>query len=388
MCHSDKLKTGGVSLEGMDFSNVGANAEVLEKVARKVRTGEMPPAHLPRPDAATSAAFVTWITSSLDHVAAAHPDPGRSVIHRLNRAEYSNAIRDLLALDIQPGALLPVDDSGYGFDNIGDVLSFSPALLERYMSAARRVSRTAVGDLTTKPAAEEFQARTLGMRTGRNERVSDDLPFDSRGGMSFRYYFPLDAEYQIRVKLGGDTPYEVRMPVKAGLRTVGVDFLRESAKTEIAAPLRKGAPPPKKSDAEIDPAEMDLRLDGAKLKRFDVPQTGGTPQVDRVVVSGPYEPTGRGDTPSRERIFVCRPAEGKDEVPCARTILSNLARRAFRRPVTDSDIQPLLGFFKSGRAAGDFDAGIERALRAMLVSPDFLFRIERDPAAQRPASIA
>lgn len=389
MCHSQKLKTAGVVLQGLDFSNTGANAELLERVARKVRTGEMPPRGMPRPDAPTSSAFVSWLQGSLDQYAAAHPDPGHAVIHRLNRAEYSNAIRDLLALDIKPGEMLPIDDSGYGFDNIGAVLSVSPALLERYMSTARKVSRMAIGDLSTKPVDEEFSARDLGMRSTRNERVSDLLPFDSRGGIAFSYYFPLDAEYNIRIKLGSDTPYELRLPVKAGLRTVGVTFLRESAKPEIAMPAgRRGAPPPQQMGPRPHalPAEMDLRLDEVSLKRFEVPEGGaaapgaGIPQVDKVVISGPYQASGRGDTPSRERIFVCRPATAKDEEPCARTILATLARRAFRRPVTDSDIQPLLAFYKSGRAQGDFDQGIEKALRAMLVSPDFLFRMERDPA--------
>jgi hypothetical protein len=391
MCHSEKLKTAGVVLQGLDFSNTGANAELLERVARKLRTGEMPPRGMPRPDAPTSAAFVTWLQGSLDQYAAAHPDPGHPVIHRLNRAEYSNAIRDLLALDIKPGEMLPIDDSGYGFDNIGAVLSVSPSLLERYISTARKVSRLAIGDLSAKPADEEFSARDLGMRTTRNERVSDLLPFDSRGGVAFTYYFPLDAEYNIRIKLanGGDTPYELRLPVKAGLRTVGVTFLRESAKPEIALPAgRRGAPPPPQMGPRPHglPAEMDLRLDDVSVKRFEAPEGGaaapggGMPQVDKVVISGPYQATGRGDTPSRERIFVCRPATAKDEEPCARTILATLARRAFRRPVTDADIQPLLAFYKSGRAQGDFDQGIEKALRAMLVSPDFLFRMERDPA--------
>ncbi|HEV2448076.1 MAG TPA: DUF1592 domain-containing protein, partial [Candidatus Sulfopaludibacter sp.] len=382
-CHSEKLKTAGVVLQGIDLTNVGASAALLEKVARKLRTGEMPPPGMPRPDAATSANFVNWLQDSLDRAYATHPEPGRAVIHRLNRAEYSNAIRDLLALDTKPGDMLPVDDSGYGFDNIGDVLSVSPALLERYMMAARRVSRQAIGDPATKPSDEEFSARDLGMRTNRNERISDDLPFDSRGGLSFRYYFPLDAEYNIRLKLGGDTPYEVRLPVRAGLRTVGVDFLRESAKPEIALPGGRrggGTPPQAGPRPQMPPAEMDLRLDGARLKRFQIGQGGGMPQVDKVVISGPFNATGRGDTLSRERIFVCRPSGAPEEDACAHTILATLARRAFRRPVTDADIQPLMAFYKSGRAEGDFDHGIERALRATLVSPDFLFRIERDPA--------
>jgi hypothetical protein len=389
-CHSQKLKTGGVVLEGVDLSDIASHGALLEKVARKVRTGEMPPAGLPRPDAATSSAFTGWLQQSLDQYAAAHPNPGRSVVHRLNRAEYSNAIRDLLALDTHPGDLLPVDDSGYGFDNIGDVLSVSPALLERYMSAARKVSRLAVGDPALKPTEEEFSARALGQRTNRNERISDDLPFDSRGGIAFRYYFPLDAEYNIRVKLGGDTPYEIRLPVKAGLRSVGVTFLRESAKSEVPSPAgRRGGPPPPQTGPRppMPPAEMDLRLDGARIKRFEVPQgngpqQGAPPQVDKVLITGPFEATGRGATPSRERIFVCRPGTASEEEPCARTILATLARRAFRRPVTAADLQPLLGFYRAGRANADFDKGIEKALSAMLVSPDFIFRIERDPAGQ------
>jgi len=399
-CHSQRMKTGGVVLEGLDLTRIPDNAEVLEKVARKVRTGEMPPAGLPRPDAATMAGLSRWIEQSIDRYATANPNPGRPVIHRLNRAEYSNAIRDLLAVDTKPGAMLPVDDSGFGFDNIGDVLSVSPALLERYMTAARRISRLAVGEESLKPAEEEFSARALGMRSTRNERISDDLPFDSRGGMSFQYYFPADAEYRLRVKIGGgdstnnNTPYDLRVPVKAGLRTVGVDFLRDSTKAEIAtvggrrgggggggaAGAGRGTPPL--------PAQMDLRLDEAKLKRFTVSEGGGNPQVDKVIINGPYDATGRGDTPSRQKIFVCRPpAGGKDDDPCARMILTSLARRAFRRPVTDADILPLMAFYKIGKQEGDFDNGIEKALRAMLVSPDFIFRIERDPGGKAPGTV-
>ncbi|HEY2013847.1 MAG TPA: DUF1592 domain-containing protein [Bryobacteraceae bacterium] len=391
-CHSQRAKTAGIVLEGLDWTHPGTSAAILEKVIRKVQTGEMPPAGMPRPDRATAAAFAEGLEDALDRYRSANPDPGRPAVHRLNRAEYSNAIRDLLALDIKPGATLPIDDSGFGFDNIGDVLSMSPALLERYMSAAHLTSRLAVGDLTMKPSEEEFSAR----RGKSPDRVSDDLPFDSRGGLSFSYYFPLDAEYRIRVRLnGGDpgataTPYEIRLPIKAGLRTVGVTFLRESAKPEISSPpARKGAAAPVKPSKSDAPSEMDLRLDGARLKRFQVPPpaAGGAPQVDKVLVAGPYNPTDRGDTASREKIFVCRPpAGGGDDDACAQTILSGLARRAFRRPVTDSDVKPLMAFYRSGRSEGDFDRGIEKALRAMLVSPDFLFRIERDPRNATPAA--
>jgi hypothetical protein len=398
-CHNDKLHTAGVSLETIDLDNVGTKVNTWERVLRKLRTNEMPPAGLPHPDAAASAAFEASLEDSLDREAAANPNPGRPAVHRLNRAEYSNAIRDLLGVDIKPGSLLPVDDSGYGFDNIADVLSMSPALLERYISVARLVSRLAVGDLGMKPVEEQFQPLrepTGSFRRARpNDRVSDDLPFDSRGGVSVQYYFPVDAEYVFRVKFpttqvssgervsaSGDV-HEVRQAVKAGLRTVGVTFLKESAKPELEAPAQRAAAAPgMESRPKAPPAEMDLRLDGVRLKRFEIPQRGNAAvEISALVVGGPYNATGRGDTPSRSKIFVCRPAAAKEEEPCARRILETLTRRAFRRPVTSADVTPLLAFYRSGRAEGDFDAGIERAIEAMLMSPDFLFRVEQDRKA-------
>jgi len=274
-CHNAKAKVAGVSFEGVDWTNPGSSADILEKALRKLNSGEMPPAGMPRPTPAAVTAFTTWLSDSLDQYAAAHPNPGRPAIHRLNRAEYSNAIRDLLALDTKPGALLPVDDSGYGFDNIGDVLSVSPSLLERYISAARKVSRMAVGDPSIKPSEEEILNPVRGAR----DRVSDDLPFDSGGGMSISYYFPLDAEYVIRVKSGGGDngpAHEVRMPIQAGLRTIGATFLKESTKPEIANTGGRrgvGAPPPQGGGgrgAAPPPAQLDLRLDGARLKLFAV----------------------------------------------------------------------------------------------------------------------
>src|SRR5437588_3503085 len=298
-CHNAKTLTAGVSLSGIDVANPGGNASVLERVLRKVRSGEMPPAGMPKPDAATLASFTKSLEDTLDRAAAANPNPGRPAVHRLNRAEYSNAIRDVLALDIQPGSLLPVDDSGYGFDNIGDVLSLSPVLLERYISVARLVSRLAVGNTAIKPSVEEFAARTVAAGASlqeRNERVSDDLPFDSRGGFAFQYYFPVDGQYTIRVKVNrpGVTPgsaaepppFEVRQSIPAGLRTIGVTFLRESAKAEAAVPAgRRGAVAAVAAAgaggggrAPMPPAEMDLRLDGVRLQRFQVPQGFAPPQ--------------------------------------------------------------------------------------------------------------
>jgi mono/diheme cytochrome c family protein len=388
VCHNQKSKTAGVSLQGLNFDNVGDNAALWERVLRKVRTGQMPPPGAPRLEASEAAAFVNWLEGALDRAARLNPNPGRPTVHRLNRTEYSNAIRDLLAVDIKPGAALPVDDSGYGFDNIGEVLTISPALLEKYISVARKVSRLAIGDPEIKPSEERFQPR----RMGRGERVSDDLPFYSRGGLSFQYYFPLDGEYLIRVKTPANVDvgapaqfYEARLPVKAGLRSVGVTFPREGAKIEPALPgIRRGGPPGMATMALAQTIPLDLWLDGARIKRFEVLDT--TP-IEVVTVSGPFNATGRGETPSRAKIFVCRPAQGKEESACAKQILATLARRAFRRPVTGADLSPLLAFYERGRRERDFDYGVQSAIEAMLVSPDFLFRVERDPKTAAPGAV-
>jgi mono/diheme cytochrome c family protein len=386
-CHNQKLKTGDVALDLLDTSKVDADAKVWEKVLRKVSAGEMPPPKLPRPDAATAASFTHWLGSQLDQAALAHPNPGHPTIHRLNRAEYSNAIRDLLALDIQPGSKLPADDSGYGFDNIGDVLSLSPMLIERYMSASRLVSRLAVGDVDIKPDTNEFDTpRQRGVKS----RVSDDLPFDSAGGMSIPYEFPADGEYLIKIKGPGGKFYEDRLDIKAGTRTVGVTFLGESELTEVVTGLnvgRRGAGAGAFGAVPVPtPGKMDLRLDGARLKLFDISYVGA-PQLTTVSIAGPFKITGPGDTPSRQRIFVCKPESAKDEEPCARKILTSLARRAYRRTVSKTDVSPLVAFYQMGRREGSFEKGIEMAMRAMLVSPDFLFRIERDQVGLAPGTV-
>jgi hypothetical protein len=369
-----------VVLEGIEWTSPGAHAATLEKVLRKVRTGEMPPAGMPHPTKAAATTFSNWLETELDRAAATRPNPGRPAIHRLNRAEYGNAVRDLLGIQLNVSQTLPVDDSGYGFDNVADVLSVSPALLERYMSAARVVSRRAVGDMTLKPVEEEYETKRTGGRGRGPERVSDAMPFASSGGIAVEHYFPLDAEYVIRVKLGGENPsQEFRIPVKAGLRTIGATFLRDSAKPEIATVGGRGAPVP----GPPPRGQLDIRLDGVRLKLVQVPSQ----RVDKLIVGGPYTPTGRGDTPSRAKIFSCRPKSAAEEEPCARKILATLGRRAFRRPVGDSEINPLLSFYRSGRAEGDFDRGIEKALRALLVSPSFLFRVERDPAGAKPGTV-
>jgi len=388
MCHNAALQSGGISLATINRSDVAGSSEILEKVLHKLRSGEMPPPGMPRPDPPAEAAFTHWLADQLDEAAAAHPNPGRPTIHRLNRAEYSNAVRDLLGLDIQPGEMLPQDNTGYGFDNIGDVLSLSPMLIERYMSVARRISRLAVGDTEIKPEVAEFRApkghRAKGWRA---DRVADDLPFDSAGGMSIRYRFPVDATYAIKINLaptgGFDGPqvgrsFELRLPVKAGTRTVAVTFPRDDSVPETIA-LPVSWPEPHSADGG-GLTFADLRMDDARVKTFDLASDAGAPVLFSLVISGPYDVTGAGNTPSRRRIFACEPASATDEAPCARDILSGLARHAFRRPVSEADIQPLMRFYEEGRGEGSFDQGVEAAIDALLVSPDFLFRMESDPA--------
>ena len=401
-CHNDKLKTANVSFETVNLTKVADDAGLWEKALRKLRTNQMPPAGLPRPSAEQRQALTNYLETELDHAAAIHPNPGRPTIHRLNRAEYSNAIRDLLALDIKPGESLPPDDSGYGFDNIGDVLSMSPILVERYLSAARQVARLAIGDTDVKPVIDVFDAlgevRTgaKGQRVGRNDRISEDLPFDSVGGLSFPYTFPVDAEYVFTIKMArpnsgfGETAppvgqiFELRVPVKAGVRHVGLTFMRSDALAETIPGVGRGGSGGGGGRGAAGSApitHLDLRLDGARLKLYDFPEGQRGREINEMSVSGPYNIKGAGDSPSRQRIFVCKANSAAEEDPCARKILSTLGRRAFRRPFTNADLTPLMAFYQDGRKDGGFEQGIEMALRAMLVSPDFLFRIERDPSA-------
>ena len=401
-CHNERLKTAGLMLDKMDVEKVSEGAEVWEKVVRKLRTGTMPPAGMPRPDEAAYDSFAGYLETALDSAAAAKPNPGRPAVHRLNRAEYGNAIRDLLALEIDAESLLPADDSGYGFDNIGDVLSVSPMLLDRYMSAARQISRLAIGDPTIRPSVKSYDVPKFSLQ---DDRVSEDSPFRSRGGIAIRHHFPLDGEYHLRIHLqknrdasiiGLGEPHqldvrldgariklftmegnpdlkpeeveaglELRFQAKSGMRLLGISFLDESS-----LPEGMFKPPV------------------AKLQLYDRNRTKGDPGVESVSIAGPYDVRGSGDTPSRDKIFVCRPngAQDQDEELCAKQILSTLARRAYRRPVTDRDSQILLGFYKAGQSNGGFEAGIGMALQGMLVSPEFLFRIERDPPNLTPAT--
>jgi hypothetical protein len=377
------MKAGGLVLTGLDVTRAGDDAPIWEKVLRAVKTGQMPPPGLPRPNAAAADAFTKELAAALDRAALAKPNPGAPMPHRLNRMEYSNAIRDLLALDTQPGLQLPVDESGFGFDNMADLLSMSPSLLERYLSVARMVTRQAIGDMSMLPEVATYGST---VRSQRKAPSTEEVPVGAANGIAFRHYFPLDAEYEIRIDLAGTTgegapptPFKLRIPVKAGLHHIAVTFLRESPKPEVALRTfgRTFGPPPRTPADK--PGEMDLRIDGVSVKRWQAPQRGVAPDVALTKIDGPFNATGPGSTPSRAKIFICTTHDDA----CATSILTNLAGRAFRRPVTAADIRPLFNFYKTGP---NFEAGIANALHAILVSPDFLFRIERDPKGVAPSA--
>ena len=384
-CHSDQLKTGGVTLEHASSTDAGSQAALLEKVLHKLRAGEMPPAGNPGPDAAQRAALVKWLEGELDRASAAHPNPGAPAVHRLNKAEYSNAVRDLLGLDLDNSAGLPADDSGYGFDNIGAVLTVSPLHMEKYVSSARRVSRLAVGTLKANAALEKFPARIP------QSDSLDAMPMNERGEVLLNRYFPFDAEYSILVRVRG-TP-------AAGLPAPKLDIRLDGERLRLV-------------DADIDTQEANqgtrniqtkLALtagphtiaagflsESARLEtgggRGNAPSPNGV-SVEYISVGGPYNPSGPGETESRQRIFICRPKAGEVEEICARQILSTLARRAYRRPATAADVDPLLKLFAAGRTdGGSFDGGIEMGLSGILVSPEFLFRVEKPPAGAAKAT--
>ncbi len=427
-CHNAKLKTGGLALDQLNIDRVGDNAESWEKVVRKVRAGLMPPAGARRPARPSLDSLAGTVEDALGRTAAANPNPGRTPLHRMNRAEYANAIRDLLAVEVDPATLLPADDSSNGFDNIADVLGVSPALLERYVSAAAKISRLAVGDPDTAPLDVTYTVKGDLSQT----ETLDGLPLGTRGGMLIHHNFPLTGEYLIklslqklsfgqvfgegaegqelevtlngarvklykldevpmffmkegpgpvspvqplsdpaeeRVKMNPNIRLEFRLNVKAGPQTMGVAFLDKSYEAVEDLVHRPGA------------STFDSNI-GMQYGYTTVPHLG------RVDITGPYKATGPGDTPSRGRIFVCHPSGPSDEIPCARQILSNLVRRAFRRAPADGDLESLLSFYQQERSGtGSFEEGIEMALRRILADPEFVFRFEPAPNDLPPNGI-
>ena len=405
-CHNDRLETGGLSLEGHDLATVPTDAELWEKVVQKLRAGAMPPQPRPRPAADAYDGLRFWLEDQLDQTAAETLRPGRTeALHRLSRTEYRNAVRDLIGLDIDVTDLLPADDTSYGFDNIAGVLGVSPTSMERYLAAARKISRLAVGSPMPSATAETFR---IASDLGQDEHVAG-LPFGTRGGMLLDYNFPEDAEYVISVQPDGPLyiePHELEVMLdgeRIELFTVGRRLERGQRPTEYATEadprevrLRVTAGPHqigvafiKKSAAEPERARK------LYLRPFTGEGSGGDsryqPYVESITVAGPFESSGARpavDTPSRERIFNCAPAADTAATgsECARQILAPLARRAFRRPVADDDVDRLLTFYEQGAATGGFDGGIELALRRLLVSPEFLFRIEQDPEGLAPGT--
>jgi hypothetical protein len=423
-CHNEKQRASGLSplaLDTLDMSRVGADAASWEKVVTKLRTVSMPPAGLPRPPAAAYDAMATWLETELDRAAASNPNPGhRPALHRLNRAEYKNAVRDLLALDDLPkeldiSSMLPADDASYGFDNIADALATSPTLLERYLLAAQKISGLAIGDRSMPLIVDTYR---VPLQFSQEDRVAG-LPFGTRGGMSIRRSFPLDGEYTFQVALnGGRTPDQHQLELAIdGARihvfTVGGDGGGRGGRGRGGAPPAavqmpaQGAPPlqvrqPVKAGARLVTVAF-VKKTAALAEEVLTPfsrsgqhEAPPQPSLASLTISGPYGASGAGDTPSRQRIFTCHPdrreagdrpgsaALGADR--CAQQILSTLARRAYRRPSTAEDLQILMPFYREGLAEGGFDKGIQRAVERLLVSPAFLFRVEREPAAVRAAS--
>lgn len=376
-CHNQRLKTAGLMLDSMDFDHVEKDAATWEKVVRKVRTGMMPPAGARRPDRPMLDAFAADLEGRLDRAAVTGASLDAPSLHRLNRTEYGNAIRDLLGLEVDTATLLPADASSEGFDNIADALGVSPSLIESYVSAAMKISRRAVGDRTLSPTQITYAAPGGLVQ----DKHIEGLPLGTRGGLLVHHTFPLDAEYEFSVTGGfgpgaGGGAFAIdvtldgaqlkpanvrsfRIPVTAGPHTIGASLVERTR------------------GAGVDEQFSDFRIDSAFTA------AGG---VQTVVITGPFKATSAGDTPSRHKIFSCMPSSSADEAVCAKKIVSTLARRAYRRPVQDEELATLMKFYEKGRANADFEVGIQQALARILVAPAFLYRAETEPAATRPGA--
>jgi mono/diheme cytochrome c family protein len=402
-CHNATDWAGGVAFDTMQEQEIPQNAETMEHAVRKLRGRLMPPPGKPQPDLESLRSFVSWMENNLDQAAQANPDPGRVGLHRLNRKEYANAVRDLLDLQIDPVALLPRDDTEDGFDNVAHALQVSPSFLDQYLAAARSVAVQAIGNRSARPAGSMYAAKNAGSQQFHRE----GLPLGTRGGMVVDHYFPADGEYVINIGNMAQALWVYNMEFENTL-VVTIDG-RQVYETNIG-----GEEDMKAIDQKQDPAVDAIN---SRLKNIRFNATAGTHKVgvtfrqrtfaesedrlfmhvpgggqDRVLkvtnfeVRGPFEITGVSDTASRKRVFACYPKSTADEQPCAEKIISTLARRAFRRPLNETDKQELLGFYKAGRAAGDFEAGIRRALTAILANPDFLYRAEIPPQQVAPGA--
>ncbi|MDE0731597.1 MAG: DUF1592 domain-containing protein [Gammaproteobacteria bacterium] len=418
-CHNDALSQANLSFQNIDITQVGEHGSVPERILAQLRTRRMPPVEMPRPSEAVYNAAVSWLEQKIDNHAAENLNPGRTeAFHRLNRAEYTNAVRDLLALEVDAEALLPADNIDQnGFDNMADVLTISPALMERYLSAARKTARLAVGAAPLGPLSDTYEVPIL---LNQNDRMGDDLPFGSRGGIGIEHYFPVAGEYDLSIRLHRNYVNYIRGMGSAHELEVRFDGVLIQTFTiggeepdVLQAPASYGGN--QFGDREWEEymlfadSNLRFRFDAAPgphilgvsfVRKFTEPEgvvqppqsvfaaavnemRDGDAAIEEVQITGPYEAAGPGDTPARRAVFSCQPQHGDaaSEAACASEILSSLARQAYRRPITNSDLEVLMDFYRAGRADGSqsFDAGIQLALERLLISPDFLFRVERDP---------
>ncbi|MEE3202441.1 MAG: DUF1592 domain-containing protein [Acidobacteriota bacterium] len=409
-CHNDRLQTAGLSLDRLDLADVGGNAEILEKVVRKLRSGQMPPEGRPRPDAATIGEFTFSLENALDRAAATRPNPGRVASRRLNRLEYVNAIYDLLALEIDGSALLPGDMAGFGFDNNADVLSITPSLMARYIAAATKISRAAVGSRDNRPVMQVYD---VGYER-RDLRAGETMPFATHGGLAIRHTFPLDGEYVFAVRLKRNETIETIDGIAEDEHQIEVRVDHALVQRFLIGGKYPGPDPGQLiavPEEDVDGQRLhEYRMTADHELEVRVPIQAGTrlvsvaftdsapspgvpsdqPGIDTVYISGPFNGVVPDDTPSRRRIFSCHPVASSslvEEEACAREIIRSLTRRAYRRPVTDDDIEPLMAVYQEGRLDRDFEVGIERALEALLSMPKFLLRLERQPVDTQPGSI-
>ncbi|MFL2850151.1 MAG: DUF1592 domain-containing protein [Pseudohongiellaceae bacterium] len=425
-CHNDSLSTADVSFQNLDLSEVSNHGALQEKVLSQLRNRRMPPMEMPKPSEAVYNELVSWLESEIDELAATAPNPGRTdTFHRINRAEYANSVRDLLNINVDVEELLPADDiDAYGFDNMADVLTVSPALMERYLSAARKTARLAIGEEPLGPVSQIYEVPIL---LNQNDRMSDDLPFGSRGGVAMDHYFPVAGQYDLSLRLhrnyvnyirgmgsqheievrldgkliqsfaiGGQEPDVLQAPASYGGNQFG-DREWEEYMLFADSNLRL------RFEAEPGPHIVGLSF----VRRFTEPEgvlqppqsvfaaainemRDGDAAIEQAQITGPFDAAGPGDTPSRRAIFVCTPASNdlSSEEVCATEILSGLANRAYRRPLQQTDIDTLMDFYRIGRGDGQsgFDAGIQLAVERILISPDFLFRVEQDPLNVAPAT--
>ncbi len=410
-CHNDQLKTAGLTLQDVNTRDLGGGAEKWEKVLRKLKVRSMPPSGMPRPDAETYNGFSQFLESGLDDYARANPQPGRAAMRRINRTEYANVIRDLLGVEIEEESLLPPDDIMFGFNNIGNVLTLSPVLTEQYIAAARKVRRQALGDSNIQPVYEIY---TLTNNTRQEERLGEDLPFGSRGGIAVQHYFPANGEYEIQVRLQRNSRDYIR-----GLQDYAhkVDFRLDGKRLDLISiggekHGRSSGIFSTASQGDIAQEHYERSADDALYVRFyseagyhqvvatflkdnSIAETpvypkhtnydfsqykGGLPGIRSVSVGGPFNPDGMAETISREMIYSCKPSSIND-VKCAESILRKLATRAFRRQPADGEMQELMAFFKRGQSEGSFDEGIGLAVERILAGPEFLFILEEQPGS-------